>query len=274
MNVQIVVSMLLFGGALMACNALTGADDLSMKAASRTRSTKYDAGPDDDDDEDTNPAGNGAARPAATDAGATTPDAAVANPTFVDDFNRANGGIGNGWIERAAGAYGINGGAVAQGAEGPPPALLVLRPQTEEVADVEVSASIRFPKAESDPGIYARIQNTAANQLNAYSFYLWSPTEAEIAREDLTQTTPLARFTISPPMNVGDTVRLVFRVTGDTSVRLEASVVDGAGALRGSTIFQDSTASRIGRAGTVGFGGPGSLGARYDDFKRVTLLSP
>ncbi len=273
MNVQIVVSMLLFGGALMACNALTGADDLSMKSASRTRSAKQDAAAYDDDD-DSDPSGS-SARPTdvTADAGAAT-DAAAANPTFLDDFNRANGAIGNGWIERASGAYGINGGAVVQAAEGPPPSLLVLRPQSEEVADVEVSASIRFPKAESDPGIYARIQNTAPNQLSAYSFYLWSPTEAEIAREDLTQTTPLARFTIAPPLNVGDTVKLVFRVTGDSAVTLAASVVDGAGALRGSTTFQDSTASRIARPGSVGFGGPDSAGARYDDFKRVTLLSP
>ncbi len=269
-KLQVVVGALLFGS-LIACNAISGAGDLGVTAsATKAKSGKTDADVEEDD-EDTTPKDTG------SDAGAPPPEVdsgATQNPTFTDDFARANGTVGNGWVERTPGAFGLNSGAVQQGTTGPVPNMLVLRPAGEDVANVEVSVLVKMSgQQDADPGLVARVQPTGTNQLSGYNLSLGGPAVAFIDRGEGDKFSELGSFALSPAIAAGDVVRMVFKVTGDNPVKLEASVVDANNVVRGSTMITDPAPNRITAAGSVGFGGTACVGARYDDFKRVTLLS-
>lgn len=269
------VAALAVSSASLACNALTGGDDLEVvKSSALARGSRYDAGATDGEDGEDEPSsggGSGGGSAPVADAGAANTTDAGAAP-FVDDFARANGPLGNGWVERTTGTYALASGAAQQSAEGPLPDVLAFRPTSEDALDVEVSAAVRFAKMPSDPGLYARMQPTGPRQLNGYSFYVWSPTDADIGREDMDQTSIVASFKIAPALSQGETVRLVFKVVGTDPVQLTASVVDGSGVTRGTTTVTDGSAQRVAKAGATGFGATAGAGTRYDDFRRAVLV--
>lgn len=261
----------------IACNALTGADELSAQAQASSR-WGADAGKDDGDDEDEPSAKapasgttGGSTADAGTAANATTTDAGTPSNAFLDDFGRANGALGNGWVERTAGTYVLNAGLAVQNAERSLPKAITLRPTSEAALDVEVSVVVRPAGQTPDPGVYARMQPTSATELSGYGFFLSSPSDATIEREDLSAPTPLGGFTLSPPVANGESLRLVLRVTGTDPVRLAALVVDGAGNMRGSATLTDASPARVTKAGVVGFGGQFGLGTRFDDFRRALV---
>jgi hypothetical protein len=272
---------LALSGASLACNALNGVDEITTgEAKSASRASRYgDGGTNDEDDEapakgsGASGGGSGATAPPAAATSTASPDAGAPGAAFFDDFARPNGPLGNGWLERTAGTYALNGGIALQGAERPLPEALAFRPPAEDALDVEISAVVRFAKSVSDLGVFARMQPTAPRQLYGYSFFVWSPEDATIGREDMDATADLQRFAISPPLKVGETVRLVFRVTGTNPVRLSAVLVDASGAVRASATANDSDAARVDKPGSVGFGGATGAGTRYDDFRRALLVS-
>lgn len=262
---------------LMACNAISGAGDLGVaQSESRSRANKYDAGVEGDDEGDTSnsaKSGGSSSSGGTTDAGVEAPDATAQNPTFTDDFGRANGAIGNAWVERTNGVFTIKDGEVKQTANGDPPVMLELRPSSEDAADAEVSVTVRLPSEQADASLYVRVQPTAPSALSGYGVVV-GLTGVSVEREEGTQGSPFGGFAISPALAAGEAARLVVRVTGTNPVKLDVQVLDGSNVVRGSGTIQDSAANRIQTAGAVGFGGMIGTGVRYDDFKRVTLLTP
>src|SRR4051812_13519453 len=96
---------------------------------------------------------------------------------FVDDFERANSfSIGNAWVEKTPGTYGVNAGRlIRQAFANDYRDDIVVRPPNEDLPDVEVS--IEFTVAHIPPGfpqVEARIQRSTfgvANTLEGYLFY-------------------------------------------------------------------------------------------------------
>lgn len=225
---------------------------------------------------------------AAADAG--DEDATTPNPlSFTDDFNRADSTtIGNGWVMKYAPAFRLMG----QGAQRLFPDSshdfvdnIVYRPTSESLADVEVSAELRFSGSSIGYAqIHARVQASTlgtAGQLDSYLLFTnASSTTAIIARQHGGSSgyTDIGNITIAPALNATDTYRLRLRVTGATDVTVHGYVERRNNAGTWDTLGEasalDSSVDKITTAGTVGFSGgrPESAGIyTYDNFTRTPL---
>jgi hypothetical protein len=200
-------------------------------------------------------------------------EAAAALPTFFDDFARADGTIGNGWIEKAAGKYGLIAGAAQQKQNGIYRNGFVSRPAAENAVDVLLQAKVTFPVATADPCIFARIQpgSDAPNTFYAYSAYPDGANNFYVSRDDGNTFTDMGSSIISPPLVVGETYRISLQVTGTNPVHLVGSLSKPDGTVLASVSANDASPKRIMTAGSVGFGSSASLNGRWDDFHRVTL---
>lgn len=208
--------------------------------------------------------------------------AGAAHANLTDTFTRAdNAAIGNGWIEKNASAFSLQGGTAAK----LPNSAgyrdnLVYRPAAEDVADVE--ASVEFRLTAADPGypqIHVRVQSSTvgfANWLDSYVLYVaGSNSQAVLGRQESSSfVTTLANITLSPALNTTDNFRLRLRATGASPVLLNAVVereVAGSWQVIGQANASDSSGARIGTAGSVGFSGFVEGAYRYDNFVRVNL---
>jgi hypothetical protein len=271
--------------AVFACNALNGADALSTdpsasdepaltgpgtSGSSGTSGTSGTTG----HDHPTTPEGGSSSGSSggAPDAGDASIDAT--GPTFTDDFQRANGAVGNGWFEKTPGRLELVNGAVRQNAKGLYKNLFVARPTSENLRDVLVQVTVSFPTASADPGVFARIQSGSEVQdrFFAYSLYADGANDLFISRDDGTSFTDMGSSVISPPLVPGQLYRLSLQATGDNPVRLVGSVAKTDGTVLATITANDASSSRIAAAGAVGFGSSVSQNGTWDDFRRVTLL--
>jgi hypothetical protein len=200
-------------------------------------------------------------------------EAAAALPTFVDDFARADGTIGNGWIEKAAGKFGLIAGAAQQKQNGIYRNGFVSRPASENALDVLLQATVTFPVATADPCVFARIQpgSDAPNTFYGYSAYADGANDFYVSRDDGNTFTDMGSSIISPPLIVGATYVISLQVTGTNPVHLVGSLTKPDGTVLASIAANDASPKRIMTAGSVGFGSSASLNGRWDDFRRVTL---
>ncbi|MDB5213307.1 MAG: hypothetical protein JWO86_1234 [Myxococcaceae bacterium] len=275
-----------FATCVAACNMLSGADSLSSgpDAIEQPQTSGPPApGPS------SGPGGDGtSARPhdlPGTDGGVTTlpPDdggidaaseAAAQLPTFVDDFARTDGPIGNGWIEKTAGAFALSAGAVQQSQMGIYRNLFNSRPASEDALDVLVQVTVTFPVATADPGLFARIQPgsaTTANHFVAYSVYADGANDLYVSRDDGNAFVDQGSSVISPPLVAGESYRLSLQVTGTNPVHLVGSLSKLDGTVLATITANDASAKKIATAGSVGFGSSVSVPGRWDDYKRITL---
>lgn len=188
--------------------------------------------------------------------------------TFVDDFERADSlTIGNGWVEKTTGTYGITGGrayriSFAKDYRDD----IVTRPPAEDLRDVEVS--IEFTVTHLPPGypqVEARVQRNTlgiANTLDGYLLYIEGVTGNGLGTAALTRTagtslpTPITTFPLSPELALGMTYRLRLAVRGSSPVMLDAVVERKLGTTYttiGSVSTTDTGANPITSAGAIGF---------------------
>ena len=209
--------------------------------------------------------------------------AAAAVETLFDNFDRAdNPVIGNGWIEKSAGAFALAGGRVQKLAT---PGSdyrnnVVYRQGSEDVLNVEASTEFRLLGTPIGyPQLLVRGQaNTiaGANQLDGYLLYMnGSTSSAVIARQRGTNyDVPVSIFGLSQALNTNDTYRLRLSVQGTNPVRLTAYIErlnSGVWQLIGQASYDDYAADRISTAGTVGFGGFEENTYAFDNFRRLYL---
>jgi hypothetical protein len=196
--------------------------------------------------------------------------------TSLDDFNRPDGDLGNGWIQKNPGAFTLTAGAVAKAATGTGYAdNLVYRPATEAMLDGEASVEVRFnqlPPGYAQVFVRAQTQTIAnAGALDGYLLYVDDdPSRAFLSRIQSGGFTTLMQITINPGLNTTDTFRLRLRATGTNPVVLAAFVERFTGtdwAVIGQATVNDSAATRFATAGTMGFSGHVEGGAyTYDNF--------
>jgi hypothetical protein len=269
---------------LAACNMLNGADSLSAEPDAVEQPQVSTPPPGSSGTSGTSGTSTRPHDPPGTDAGVTSlpPDeggidaaseAAAMLPTFVDDFARADGPIGNGWIEKTAGAFALNAGAVKQSQGGIYRNLFVSRPASEDALDVLVQATVTFPVSAADPCLFTRIQkgSDVVDHFVAYSVYPDGANNLYVSRDDGNVFVDQGSSVISPPLVVGQSYRLALEVTGTNPVHLVGSLSQLDGTVVATITANDASAKRIATAGSVGFGSSASVNGRWDDYKRITL---
>jgi hypothetical protein len=202
---------------------------------------------------------------------------------FVDDFERPDGAIGNGWIEKNPSVYSLARGEVVRV---PTPTEsyrdnMVHRPASEDLRDVEISVRVRFTA--SPPGyaqIFVRGQSETIAAPDAYDGYLLYvegglTDELVLGRQrGSVFVATLRRFTLAEPFDTTSSYRLTLRAAGNMPVSLHASVEREVGdqwIVIGETTAEDSASNRIKDPGTVGFAGNEVETYVYDEFRRVAL---
>ncbi len=225
----------------------------------------------------------GATDAAAPDVGTTTdaaadvsadvtsaPDAGDAGWSFLDDFNRADAGtLGNNWVtKQPAFTLASNAAMRVNATSYDYRDLMVYRPASEDVADVQASFELHYGSAAQGwPQIHVRIQSATAGLSNTLDDYLLFPqsggtTSMIIARNNGTANyTTLATFSLGSPLDTTHTFRFTLAAKGTSPVVLTGSVerLDGSSwTLLGTSTVQDSDASRIATPGSFGFSGGSS----------------
>jgi len=207
---------------------------------------------------------------------------AARGQVFIDNFNRPDSvDVGNGWVEKTAGAFSLAGNEVIKAATGTGFAdNLVYRPANENMLDGEASVEVRFT---SLPPGYAQVfvrgqMGTIANAGVFDGYLLFTDNDAGRALLDRIENgafVPLAQITINPGLNTTDTFRLRLRATGTNPVALAAFVERFTGtewAVIGQSIVNDTAPTRFATPGTVGFTGYLEGGVyTYDNFTRTSF---
>ncbi len=269
--------------ALVACNAITGAEYLHIDTASEetnvgasssgtSGSTKKKNDPTEEEEsvhEERGQRDGGGAPETQTDAGF---DASTEAPSFSDSFDRPDGPlVGNGWIEKRD-RFSIAGNAVVQTSNGNYANLIVTRP--ESVLDAQASIDVSYgDDIDNDPSLHLRMQpaSDSTGELVSYTFYAYRD-YMYLDREDPGDNgAELASTAISPTLEIGKTYRMVFRVTGVDPVKVEATVLKPDGTPAATITANDASGKRITAAGRAGFGAGRGVGVRWDNFTRIDL---
>jgi len=212
----------------------------------------------------------------------TTPPPSNPGLQFSDDFARANSPtIGNGWNEKEPGAFSIeNGQARKLASYYDYRDNVVYRPASEALLDTEVSSEFRITNlAVGYPQLFARLQSSTVGiygRLDGYVVYFNSSTsQAILGRQVGTSfVTTLATLNLTTPLNTADTFRMRLRVTGTTTVQLQAYVerlTGGAWVIVGQATASDSSSQRIAGAGVAGFSGYIENYYAFDNFSVFNL---
>jgi hypothetical protein len=94
---------------------------------------------------------------AAPDAEADAPLPDAAPSDFMDDFDRADGSIGGGWIEKSPNVFRLRNGVVrSETMSGGYRDNLVYRPGSERVGDVEIDINFTFEGSNVSPQVFVR----------------------------------------------------------------------------------------------------------------------
>jgi hypothetical protein len=272
-------------GALVACNAITGADSLQPganesdiglpgKGTSSSGSTASSGSSGDLESggelRSRPDGGTTETPPTQTDAGF---DAATSiPPTFVDLFDRADSPtIGNGWTEKGD-QFSISNGAVLQMGSGNYVNLLLSRPDVAR--DVQTSMDVTFGQNfDSDPCLHVRMPpaSDATNELIGYTFFTFRDFAAIDREEQGNDGAELASQRLSPQLEIGQTYHMIFRVTGTDPVKLEATVLKPDGTAAATLAATDASPKKIIGAGKIGFGSGRADAMRFDNFTRTDL---
>jgi hypothetical protein len=205
-------------------------------------------------------------------------------PSLVDLFDRTDGPPKNGWIERTEGVMAIRNGKLK--VETAPPSYrrsILYRPDTENVADVEVSVDVVVPSFKAMfPQIHARVQTSTISQpdvLDSYLLYLEEDTnKVHLARNRGPNPVTIRKtIFLSSPLMAQQAFRLRLRVTGKEPVKVEGFVdriVDETTSIPlGQEAFEDNDSERIQSAGSVGLStfsySDAGAGYTYDNFIRI-----
>ena len=210
-------------------------------------------------------------------------------PPFIDAFDRVDStSLGNSWIEKSFGTYEIASQHVARrNFAGDYRDLIAVRPAEEDLLDVELS--IDFTVGNIPPGypqIHARVQRSTiatANTLDGYLLYVNGTAGNGVMFGNVTRQhgsilpPPLATFTISPELALGQTYRLRLAVRGASPVQLDGFVEHQAGSswtVIGSVSMVDTDVTAVAAPGAIGFdaGQPEAAGYyTYDNFTYTSL---
>lgn len=201
---------------------------------------------------------------------------------FSDGFNRADSAdLGNGWTEKRTNAFAIESGRARKLTVGTGYRdNIAYRPASESLLDTEVSAEMRlFSTNVGYPQIFARVQTATvatSNLLDGYMVYFNNNgSQAVLGRQTGGSfVTSLATLNLSAPLNTTDTYRIRLRVTGTTTVQLQAFVdrLDGQSwTVIGQATANDSSAQRIASPGVAGFGGYTENSYAFDNFSVFNL---
>lgn len=202
---------------------------------------------------------------------------------WADDFDRADSPtLGNGWIERTPGSFGLAQGRVVF--EGEPVAYqdaVFYRPFDEALLDLELSIEFTHVGAFdfSTPQLHARIQEDSLGpkeqSINAYIVYLSQPDEIQVSRIEGDVFALTGSADIEPPLVAGQTYRLSLRVTGTDPVAIVGSVEGLEGdmwTLIQTALLTDTGETRITEPGSFGASGSNSVTFEYDNF--VVVADP
>ncbi|MBX3230623.1 MAG: hypothetical protein KIT84_00285 [Labilithrix sp.] len=194
---------------------------------------------------------------------------------FVDMFDRADGVVGNGWIENESGVFSISGGRVVA-KSGNWVTRYLYRPANEDVRDVETSVEIAWattPPENCDATLILRAQR-ADGKLSAYATFINDRKEISISRIDRGVEQYFGSRSLPEPINTTDTYRLRFRVEGTMPVVLvstfERSTTSGWTTMATYSLTDDDT-KRIEAAGSVGVTSDQYATFSYDTFTRTNL---
>lgn len=184
---------------------------------------------------------------------------------FTDNFNRANSAtVGNGWIEKTPAAFSIENNMLRKNAfDTDYLNSVVYRPASEAQLNMEVQAELRINNLLTGwPQIFARLQSATAGTMNTLDGYIWyldgHPQRAILGRQrGSVFLTELSVIELTEPVNLTDTYRLRLRVSGTTTVQLDAWVERLSGSnwvVIGQTSAIDNTPQRISTSGVAGIG--------------------
>jgi len=200
---------------------------------------------------------------------------------LTDNFDRADdAAVGNGWIEKNAGAFTLAGNRAAKQTVGTAYRdNIVYRPAGENVLNVEAAVEIQFSGAPGYAQLAVRAQTATianADTLDAYVLYVNnSNTQAILGRNNGTAfVTTLATLDLAPGLNTTDRYRLRLAARNANPVLLDAVIERLNGAIWetiGQASASDAAANRIATAGSVGFGGYTEATYAFDNFTRVDL---
>jgi len=207
-----------------------------------------------------------------------------ANPVFAhlqDSYDRADAAdIGNGWVEKNAGAFALAGNRAVKQAIGTGYRdNLVYRPVGENVLDVEAAVEIQFTAVTGYAQLAVRVQTGTvgnADVLDGYVLFVNnSNTQLILGRNNGTAfVTTLATVDLTTAFNTTDRYRLRLAARGTNPVLLDAFVERLNGSIWetiGQANASDASAQRFGTAGSVGFGGYTEATYAFDNFTRIDL---
>lgn len=198
-----------------------------------------------------------------------------AAPTFVDDFARADGAVGNGWSVKGPGSFVIAGGSVLTMPSGVYDQPILFR-EGAAGPDVEVSADMTFgSNITSWQYLFARVQpiSDQPGKLWAYGLQVNAGSVSLMILSsdgNVTGWGSLARESLESTLLVDTAYRLTLRVMGTDPVVVEGALSSADGTLIRSVKGTDRGSYRIVSAGRVGLGW-GLGDTKWDDFKLTNL---
>lgn len=259
--------MLVFS-AVAGCTALTGADGLS--AQGEAPAIADDGGGGED--------GPPSSLPEAGSTETSTPKGDDAGVRFVDDFERADGFLGNGWILKTPNSFVLFGGkAVRDPGSIDYHDAIVYRPPAENVRDVEAILEFEIFDTAALPQVLVRVNDVGAGSFDGYLLYVnGNPSQATLTRQRGDGFHEVrSDFPLSPALTVGQRYRFRLRATSAQPVSLFAAVEratqGGNWVSIGETNAQDDDVEQITAAGSVGFGTHDTALHAYPYFERIAF---
>jgi hypothetical protein len=220
------------------------------------------------------------------DAGTTVTDAPVQTEdasadarsltSFFDDFNRADGPVGNNWFMKTPGTFLIrNSSAEKQRLDS---SLyfdnVLMRPASEDRGNVEASVIFTLNGLESSAQLYVRAQRSTLatpQTLDAYFIYVEKEGELFLYRQHGTvfETAGILDQKAIPSFALGERYKLVLSaVNSGSAVSLSGQILRASnGALLQTVASVDSAANRINTPGATGLSGRPAAYPIYDDFR-------
>lgn len=247
------IAPLLVGGCILA----TDLDGFSRPASSPDAASPIDSGP----------ANDAAAQGNADADAAPGVDGGV---TWTDDFNRTNGGVGNGWIEGKPNIWSIEGNQLKVfGAGLDYTQHWLYRPAAEQLRDL--FASVEFTPTDSPPSFPQVHVRAIVEPHRCYAVGV--PLDAKKifwVRATPGKTTTLGEVGLSEPIVVGRRHRLTIGAFGQSPVEIAAKIEresgDGVWTVIGTGSTSDISDERISGPGVFGVSANTIPNYTYDNF--------
>ncbi len=245
-----------FGGLLVASCSLGFDGDSFHDGSSTSSGAVTDAGDARDRQSSASSASSGSS---GGGDGSTSKDGSP--PTFFDDFNRADGPLGNEWQMESPSAFEIVGGRVKfKAPDYDQEHAKNTRPSGEALLDVRASVEVMLPSTtvHGSPALIVRAKLPIVNGNPGYRLEVYAPDKAALNRYAPGQGNFEDVFPLSPPIGANEPVRLVLTAVQAGAdpmgpVNLEAMVVRVSdGVVLGSRSRVDSGGGRF-LSGVVGF---------------------